>query len=534
MVRHRELTSESWKQLPWKKFQKTLFRLQVRLYKAMRANDRKRALSLQRLILRSASARFLAIRQVSQLNAGKKTAGIDGQKNLTTQARFELERLLHDQWQQWQPAKLRHITIPKPDGSRRILKIPTLRDRAWQKLMHYALEPAHEATFHARSYGFRPGRSTHDAQQMIFANLRSYAHGREKTILELDIEKCFDRIDHSFLMQQVILPQCMKQGLWRLLKRGVTPEYPNQGTPQGGIVSPTLANIALNGIESLGSTIIRYADDLVAILKPGECPQALLARMEDFLAQRGLNVKQAKTHIVAATNGFDFLGWHFRVKANGKYDCTPTKANYQNFRRKVKAIVNNSQLSARTKTAQLAPLVKGWRQYHQFCRMQGKPFSLWYLNHRTWQVFNRQVTLNRDQVNQLVKRAFPAVPARLGHHQVVKADASVFNGDFVYWSQRHCKRYQGNRAKLLKQQHHQCGYCGLQFIGNELIQLHHQDGNHHNWKLSNLMMVHEFCHDLIHRKQAYGLDYLGAGCGETRTSGSEGEVRSGNTPTDSN
>jgi RNA-directed DNA polymerase len=504
MVRHREVTSESWKQLPWKKFQKTLFRLQIRLYKAMRANDRKRVLSLQRLILRSASARFLAIRQVSQLNAGKKTAGIDGQKQLTAQDRFVLAERLAQQWWQWQPVGLRQIKIPKGDGSQRILKIPTLHDRAWQKLMHYALEPAHEATFHARSYGFRPGRSTHDAQQMIFANLRSFAHGAEKTILELDIEQCFDRIDHGCLMRQVVLPQRMKQGLWRLLKRGISPEFPGQGTPQGGVVSPTLANIALNGIENLGSTIIRYADDLVAILKPHECPRQLLVKVEEFLAQRGLNVKQAKTKIVAAPDGFDFLGWHFQVKANGKYLCTPSQANYRDFCRKVKTIVNNSQWNAATKTTKLAPLVNGWRRYHKFCRMQGEPFSLWHLNHRTWQVFNRQKTLNREQVNALVKKAFPAVSARLGRHVVVKADASPFNGDLLFWSRRYSKRYEGTRAKLLKRQHFRCGYCGFQFIGNELMQVHHQDGNHNHGKLSNLMAVHQSCHNTIHSCRPMG------------------------------
>jgi retron-type reverse transcriptase len=164
MIRHsKKITSESWKSLPWKKFRANLFRLQKRVFKAVRVGDKRKAKSLQKLILRSFAARFLAIRQVTQLNAGKKTAGIDGKTALTYEERFNLELLLRQQ--NWYHNKLRQIPIPKKDGSIRYLKVPTIADRAWQCLAKYALEPAHEATFHANSYGFRPGRSAHDAQK---------------------------------------------------------------------------------------------------------------------------------------------------------------------------------------------------------------------------------------------------------------------------------------------------------------------------------------------------------------------------------
>ncbi len=142
MIRHSHQTSESWKNLPWKKFRRSLFRLQVRLFKAIKAGDKRKARSLQKLILKSKAARFLAIRQVSQLNTGKKTAGIDGKKSLNYEERFALGGMLAKHVHDWQHSKLREIPIPKKDGTFRTLKVPTMADRAWQCLVKYALEPA--------------------------------------------------------------------------------------------------------------------------------------------------------------------------------------------------------------------------------------------------------------------------------------------------------------------------------------------------------------------------------------------------------
>lgn len=234
MIRHSKNASESWIMLPWKKFRRNLFRLQKRVYKAIRAGDYRKARSIQKLILKSTSARLLAIRQVTQLNAGRKTAGIDGKASLNFEERFTLEKLLKSNVNNWHHNKLRSIPIPKKDGER-ILKIPTIADRAWQCLAKYALEPAHEATFHARSYGFRNGRSAHDAQKILFLNLKSNVNGINKRVIELDIEKCFDRISHKTIMEHLIAPKGLKLGIFRCLKAGVNPEFPEQGSPQGGV-----------------------------------------------------------------------------------------------------------------------------------------------------------------------------------------------------------------------------------------------------------------------------------------------------------
>ncbi|WP_365973584.1 reverse transcriptase domain-containing protein [Moorena sp. SIO4G3] len=298
--------SDLWKKQSWKKHQQNLFRLQKRVYKAVRARDLRKARSLQKLILKSRSAQLLAVRQVSQLNQGKKTAGVDGIKSLSYKQRWELADELLGSSTKWKHNRLREIPIPKKNGKTRILKVPTIADRAWQCLIKYALEPAHEATFSADSYGFRPGRCTQDVQKRLFLHLKSDANGITKRVIELDIKKCFDRISHPSIMERLIAPASIKLGIFRCLKAGVNPDFPEQGTPQGGVVSPLLANIALNGIEEI-HTSLRYADDMVIILKPKDNAEKVLTKIKAFLAEREMEINEEKTKLTKTTDGFDFL-----------------------------------------------------------------------------------------------------------------------------------------------------------------------------------------------------------------------------------
>jgi RNA-directed DNA polymerase len=519
MIGHKDNFSELWKNLPWKKFQKDLFRLQRRVWKAVRAGDKRKARSLQKLILKSVAARFLAIRQVTQLNNGKKTAGVDGVAKLNFRERFELETQLdYRNITNWKHQKLREIPIPKKDGTTRMLKVPTIRDRVWQCIIKYTLEPAHEATFHKYSFGFRPGRSAHDAQKILFLNLSSKNHGIDKRVIELDIEKCFDRINHSSIMDRLIAPSGVKLGIFRCLKAGTNPGFPDQGTPQGGVVSPLLANIALNGIESIHryhkdpkkritpktpqrdikEPSIRYADDMVIILRPQDDETVILKKIEDFLAERGMKVSEKKTKVTAATDGFDFLGWNFYVQSNGKFRSTPSEDNYKNFRKKVKKIVNSSNYGAKVKAKKLAPIVRGWRNYHKFCNMSSARHSLYHTRYRTWKVFNKEKKLNKYEVNNLVKHAFPTVSWSENKHINVQGEKSPFDGDMIYWSERNSKLYDNHTSKALKKQSHSCKECGLRFTSDERVHLHHVDGNHNNWEQNNLVVLHESCHDYIH------------------------------------
>ena len=499
--------SELWKSFKWKKFQKILFRLQKRVYKAIRVGDKRKARSLQKLILKSQAAKLLAIRQVTQLNAGKKTAGIDGKASLTFEERLALANELSQHHSSWNHKGLREIPIPKKDGTTRMLKVPTIADRAWQCLAKYALEPAHEATFHERSYGFRTGRSAHDAQKILFLNLRSNCNGIGKRVIELDIEKCFDRINHSAIMDNLIAPAGLKLGIFRCLKAGTQIGFPDQGTPQGGVVSPLLANIALNGIESLhqskgGGRItepsIRYADDMVIILKPKDDAEAILNRISEFLAERGMNVSERKTKITATTDGFDFLGWHFKVQKNGKFRSTPSVDNFKAFRKKVKHIVNNSNYGATIKAKKLASVVRGWRQYHKYCKMDGSRNSLYFIQKQAYTVFNMETEQNRYTSKTLLNKAFPSVPYSENKHINVIGEKSPYDGDISYWSERKSKLYDGATSKAIKKQSRKCVACGLTFIGEEKVHLHHADGNHDNWDKKNLVAIHESCHDYVH------------------------------------
>jgi len=501
MFRHSSNASETWKNLPWKRFQKDLFRLQRRVFKAIQVGDKRKAMSLQRLILKSTAARMLAIRQVTQLNAGKRTAGIDGKASLNHGERLELSEILRTKSSNWQHQKLREIPIPKKDGTTRLLKVPTIGDRAWQCLVKLALEPAHEATFHAKSYGFRTGRAAHDAQKILQINLNSNANGIEKRVIELDIEKCFDRISHSSIMERLIAPSGIKLGIFRCLKSGVNPEFPEQGTPQGGVVSPLLANIALNGIEDIHQSV-RYADDMVFILKPKDDAVAILEQVSQFLAERGMKLSEKKTKLTATTDGFDFLGWHFKVQSNGKFRCIPSADNYKAFRQKVKHIVNNSNYGATTKAEKLAPVVRGWRNYHRFCKMEGSRNSLYHIQARAYKVFNKESKQTRYTSKSLLDKAFPSVPYSENKHINVKGKKSPYDGDITYWSERNSKLYDGETSKALKKQNHSCGLCGLKMFSEEKVHLHHVDGNHNNWKKNNLLAVHESCHDHIHMSKS--------------------------------
>ncbi len=391
----------------------------------------------------------------------------------------------------------------------RMLKVPTIADRAWQCLAKYALESAHETTFHARSYGFRTGRSAHDAQKILFLNLNSRVIGIDKRVIELDIEKCFDRINHSSIMDRLIAPRGIKTGIFRCLKAGVNPGFSEQGTPQGGVVSPLLANIALNGIEEIHRSV-RYADDMVIILQPQDDAEQILAQISQFLAERGLKVSEKKTRLTATTDGFDFLGWRFKVQNNGKFRCVPSVDNFKALRQKVKHIVNNSNYGATTKAMKLAPVVRGWRNYHRFCKMDGSRNSLYHIEKRAFRVFNKETKQNRYTSKTLLDRAFPAVFNSENKHINVKGNKSPFDGDLTYWSERNSKLYDGITSKVLKRQNHSCARCGYKTTSEEQIHLHHKDDNHHNWKLNNLEALHESCHDHIHMGKRHSLIESGA------------------------
>lgn len=490
--------SQLWTELPWKKFQKHLSGLQSRVYKAAQRKDYKSVTSLQKLIASSKSANYLATRQVTQLNDGKKTPGIDGKSSLTFKERFEVCEFTRKNSYNWNHSGLRNISIPKPDGSRRILKIPTIKDRIWQCLSKFLIEPAHEASFHANNYGFRQGRSTHDAQKILFLNLNSYKKGYDKRIISLDIEKCFDRISHNSIMSKVIAPQRIKLGIFRCLKSGIQVEFPAQGTPQGGVISPLLANIVLNGIENI-HTCVRYADDLVFILKPKDNADEILQRVEKFLEARKLAINKKKTIICSTKSGFDFLGWHFLCQENGKFKSYPSNDNFKKAKKKIKQKVNSASMSVINKVTNLSAIVRGWRNYHKFCSMNKSKLSLWATKLKAYKKFKTEKRTN-EQAAKLVRQAFPEVPTSENTFINVKGNKSPFDGDNIYWAMRNSKEYDKLKGRIIKDQRHSCNECGLLFMGEQKVHLHHKDRNKSNNSIRNLSAVHQSCHNYIHMK----------------------------------
>jgi len=258
---------------------------------------------------------------------------------------------------------------------------------------------------------------------------------------------------------------------------------------------------------------------MIIILKPKDDATGILDRLSEFLAERGMKVSEKKTKLTATTDGFDFLGWHFKVQNNGKFRCVPSADNFKAFRQKVKHIVNNSNYGATVKAQKLAPVVRGWRNYHRYCKMDGSRNSLYHIETRAFRVFNKESKQTRYTRKKLLDKAFPTVPYSESKFVNVKGNKSPYDGDITYWSERNSKLYDGETSKALKRQSHKCGKCGLKMLGDEKVHLDHVDGNHSNSKTKNLLAVHSHLPRLSPHEQRRKPRTSGAECGETSTLG---------------
>lgn len=360
-----------WNAINWRAIESEVNRLQMRIAQAKRANRMGKVRSLQWLLTHSRAAKLLAVRRVTT-NGGKRTAGVDGQTLTSANQKMTCVESLKRRGYQALP--LRRVYIPKKNGKERPLGIPTMIDRAQQALHLFALEPVAEATADPNSYGFRPHRSCHDAIEQCFNVL--VKRGSARWILEGDIRACFDCIDHNWLLEHIPLDRIM---LTQWLKAGYLEKqvlYPTDaGTPQGGIISPLLANMALDGLEAMVKALapkdarvhmVRYADDFIITgLTESLLAEVIQPKVSQFLRDRGLTLSDTKTRITHIETGFDFLGFNIR-KYKGKMLIKPAKANVKAFLCKIRGLIRSSKsIKTETLIKQLNPKIMGWAYYYR-------------------------------------------------------------------------------------------------------------------------------------------------------------------------
>jgi len=499
---------DAWEHVDWRGHEEQVRRLRGRIFKAVREGNWPLARNLQKLMLRSWSCTLVSVRQATQRNAGRRTAGIDGLVALTSQARAEMAVLVHATIGSHRPSPVRRVYIPKAsDRSKmRPLGIPVLIDRCHQARVKNALEPEWEARFEPRSYGFRPGRGCQDAIQSLFGIL----HGKSGRVwvLDADLAAAFDKISHEHLLEELggfpargMIAGWLKAGIFEAGK-GFAPT--GEGTPQGGIISPLLLNIALHGLEEAAGVryrtgthagelragfpaLVRYADDLVVCCHSGQQAEQVKARLAGWLEPRGLTFNEAKTRIVHLRDGFDFLGFNLRRYPNGKLLTKPSAAAIKRFRNRLaqefRALHGSN---VQTVLTRIVPIVRGWVAYYRAV-VSTRVFSaldayLWRLtykwacwNHpnkpKSWIIsryygkFNkfrndRWVFGDRDTGAYLPKPSWTGIV----RHTLVKGGASPDDPALArYWAQRREKvrpPLDTYTVRLLSRQDGRCTICG--------------------------------------------------------------------------
>jgi RNA-directed DNA polymerase len=546
-----ETMSEDWALLPWRKLEQHVYRLQKRIYRASERGNVQAVRRLQQLLMRSRSAQLLAVRRVTQDNQGKKTAGIDGVKSLTPEERLTLAEAIHPKPQRKRKAKpVRRVWIPKPGKTeKRPLGIPVMYDRACQALAKQALEPEWEARFEANSYGFRPGRGCHDAIGAIFNEIRYKA----KYVLDADIKGCFDGISHQALLNKLATYPALRQTIRAWLKAGVMEAgmltSTEEGTPQGGVISPLLANIALHGMETAiqkaykgkegKPTLIRYADDFVVLHPTLAGVEKAKRVMETWLQDIGLELKPSKTRIAHSLHpmqgkaGFDFLGMtirHYpvgRTHSAKKPDGTllgfktlikPSEEAIKRHVRELGEVVREHQSAPQAALIEhLNPVIKGWANYYRtvvakdtyarcddwlYCKLRywarrrhPNKTARW-VSRKYWAIDQGEGwTFKAQDGSKLRKHS--ATPIK--RHAKVSGRASPYDGNLVYWAQR-LKDHPLVNSKvgyLLKLQKGRCAVCGLYFRDGDLLEVDHiiprrLGGDN---RLMNLQLLHRHCHD---------------------------------------